>query len=324
MIQLHGALAEQFGDNFKLDVKSPAEAVRALEANFPGEFYQAFKDGYFRVGYDRDSGIDTEFLTMETGAKEIHFEPVIVGEGGRNANLFKIVLGLAVIGAAVYFSGGTLGTTAFSVLGSNITYGNIALFGVGLVLQGVAGLLTPVQQLKTGDEIEDENSYLFDGPVNTIKQGGPVPIVYGRHIVGSTLVSASIYSADYDESERAGNTVVDLPGGSEGISETNPDLVARAGVDQDISRQSIKGSTEVVTVALNGSGSTLAGGAIDSYRWEQLSGPSFTTLLNSNLAMSTFSTSGLPDGDYVFNLVINDTETNSLASDEVTIKIRTS
>ena len=35
------------------------------------------------------------------------------------------------------------------------------------------------------------NSYLFNGPVNIINEGGPVPIGYGRLIVGSqTIMSA--------------------------------------------------------------------------------------------------------------------------------------
>ena len=35
------------------------------------------------------------------------------------------------------------------------------------------------------------NSYLFNGPVNVLNDGGPVPIGYGRVIVGSQVVMAA-------------------------------------------------------------------------------------------------------------------------------------
>ena len=40
-----------------------------------------------------------------------------------------------------------------------------------------------------GSNAESAQNYLFSGPVNNVKQGGPVPLVYGRAIVGSTTIS---------------------------------------------------------------------------------------------------------------------------------------
>jgi hypothetical protein len=34
-------------------------------------------------------------------------------------------------------------------------------------------------------------SYLFNGPQNTAREGGPVPIGYGRLLVGSTIIQAA-------------------------------------------------------------------------------------------------------------------------------------
>jgi predicted phage tail protein len=42
----------------------------------------------------------------------------------------------------------------------------------------------------------DTASYLFNGPVNTTEQGNPVPVLYGRLIVGSQVVSASVCAYD--------------------------------------------------------------------------------------------------------------------------------
>jgi predicted phage tail protein len=36
-----------------------------------------------------------------------------------------------------------------------------------------------------GERPENKPSFLFDGPVNTITQGHPVPVGYGKAFVGS-------------------------------------------------------------------------------------------------------------------------------------------
>ena len=64
--------------------------------------------------------------------------------------------------------------------------------GMGLVLAGAAAMLTP--EVDDGGGAEQAENYHFSGPINTVKQGGCVPLVYGRAIVGSTTISASLYS----------------------------------------------------------------------------------------------------------------------------------
>ena len=62
---------------------------------------------------------------------------------------------------------------------------------------GVVQLLSPQQRsLSTKDRPENGASYNFNGPVNTSAQGGPVPLLYGRMIIGSATISAGIYSED--------------------------------------------------------------------------------------------------------------------------------
>ncbi len=39
---------------------------------------------------------------------------------------------------------------------------------------------------------DNQPSYVFNGPVNTTAQGQPVPIGYGRLIVGGAVISAGI------------------------------------------------------------------------------------------------------------------------------------
>lgn len=100
-ILLHGALAAQFGTSFDLEVRSPAEAVRALIVQIKG-FRQAIRDGHYRVLKSRPDvahSLDLEDLKLRLGrANEIHIVPVIAGA----ANTWgKILAGVAIVGLAI-------------------------------------------------------------------------------------------------------------------------------------------------------------------------------------------------------------------------------
>ena len=65
--------------------------------------------------------------------------------------------------------------------------------GAGLVMGGVAGLLTPQPTNANPAAANAQNtSYYFNGPVNTTMQGVPVQLIYGRCLVGSHAISASM------------------------------------------------------------------------------------------------------------------------------------
>ena len=59
------------------------------------------------------------------------------------------------------------------------------------MMSGVAQMLAPTIESSAGNE---EQSYLFDGAINSVKQGTPIPILYGRLTVGGSVISASIKS----------------------------------------------------------------------------------------------------------------------------------
>lgn len=50
--------------------------------------------------------------------------------------------------------------------------------------------------LSTKDSPQNQASYVFNGPVNTTAQGGPVPVLYGELEIGSAVASAGIYAED--------------------------------------------------------------------------------------------------------------------------------
>lgn len=190
-IRLLGELGKRFGKEHHFAIMSTAEGIRALCANFPGFDRYMIESGDRGVAYkvlNNRAEIDLDQIT-DPASRTITIAPVVMGAGGA---IGKILLGAALIAAAFFvpvlgtvtlFGSTTLASLAFSV-------------GVSLTLGGVAQLLAPVPKTNGPRENQTEPSYLFDGPLNTAAQGQPVPVGYGRLIVGSAIVSAGIDTAD--------------------------------------------------------------------------------------------------------------------------------
>lgn len=191
---LNGELGKRFGKRHKLDVATAGEAVRALVANFPAierHLMDTHGVGY-RVKLHKAPLQDIKELHQPIGGNTITITPVIAGAG---RGLGQILLGAALIAGAFFTGGATLAAGGFLAGGITTTFiGGIALsVGTSLVLGGVAQLLAPSP--KTGDpreRPENQPSYVFNGPVNTTAQGQPVPVGYGRLIVGGAVVSAGL------------------------------------------------------------------------------------------------------------------------------------
>ncbi len=167
-----------------LDIRNPAEAVRALCANFPGfERFVATSEernvGYRVIVGKEDIGVDG--LHDPSGRQTIKIVPVVAGAG----KTLKVIVGVALIAAAIFYpplAAVTLyGTTTLAAVAFSV--------GVSLTLAGVAEMLAP-QPPTPSKGPENLPSYAFNGPVNTTAQGYPVPVGYGRMIVGSAVISA--------------------------------------------------------------------------------------------------------------------------------------
>lgn len=183
-VVLHGSLADKYGDVFNLDVYSVAEAIRLLDANFDGFKADLLKNkAGFVVTVDGRHAHDFKCIRETHIKPKIHIVPVISGADGDNG-LMQIVLAVVLIAAAYsgYFSPAT----------------SASLMRTGVVL-GVSGVCSMLFSSST-NLIDDnsrigetaESSYAFSGPVNTTAQGNPVSILYGRLMVGSQVISASI------------------------------------------------------------------------------------------------------------------------------------
>lgn len=187
-VRLDGVMGKKFGRHWELDVTSPVEALRLIEANSPGlkrwiadnrEKYNAYK-----IVCVYDTGVkealsDETLLVERKNLVSIRFTPTVAGAGGAA----KIIVGSLLLFAALYTWGGTgaLLTGAWGTAATSI--------GASLLLGGVIELLSP--RPKT-DKSDESKSYYFDGASNTELQGSPIPLIYGRVRVGSHPISASI------------------------------------------------------------------------------------------------------------------------------------
>ena len=214
VVKVYGALRELLGQQrFEFVADTPAQAMRALLVNFP-QLQQWLIDseskgvGYrVTVGKQKISESDVSGLYAPWSERDVFsVTPVLTGAGG---NTTAIILGVALIGASFFFPGaGLFGTTGFAggvagggaagiagvssvaVLNATAIGTALSAVGAGLVLSGVAGILAPTPKPpKAATELESNS---FSGITQTVRQGVPVPIAYGRVFVGSAVISSGL------------------------------------------------------------------------------------------------------------------------------------
>ncbi len=196
-IYLHGRLKKQFGAKHRFDVGTAAEGLRALNCAFPGDFVGALKDGHFRIvrgDFRNGMALDLRLVSeLRLGQADFHIIPVAAGAAnGAGKGTAKTVLGAALIGGAIFMSGGTLAAPlsgmASAIPGIGIAWGNIAAVGLGIALTGASTLLAKADT----DSLKDtatEDSHMLNGPGSTGKQGSAIPLIYGRCMVTPTPIS---------------------------------------------------------------------------------------------------------------------------------------
>ena len=195
-ILLYGFLGRQFGRVHRYDVRTPAEAIRALSVTLQGFRQAMVSGGAYRVLVGGKEALNFRRIGHPVSSREsIRIVPVIAGAG---RGLGQIIVGAALI----YFSGGlagAFGATAASAGSAatagfaGITAGTFTAIGVSLVIGGVSQMLFAPKAPESVERPENNPSFAFDGAVNTAAQGNPVPVLYGGPlIVGSQVISAGL------------------------------------------------------------------------------------------------------------------------------------
>ena len=124
---------------------------------------------------------------------ELHLIPAIAGAKDGND---QVLMGIGLIAMAVFVP--MLANTTYGALaGAPAFLAHTAMqIGVGMALSGIAAtIMAPNDPNSTESEVS-RTSHQFNGPVNTTAQGRPIPVGYGRCIVGSHVISAGITNED--------------------------------------------------------------------------------------------------------------------------------
>ena len=156
VVKVYGALAKRLGQTrFEFDVGTPAEAVKALMANFPGLdkwFIDSAKDGIgyrVKVGKDSIGEGNIEDLGLPWSEKDVFsITPVISGAITWDQAM-PILVGALLITAAVVFAptvaaggGGFMGAAGAGGLSASMST-SLGTIGLSMVMSGVANILSP-------------------------------------------------------------------------------------------------------------------------------------------------------------------------------------
>lgn len=191
VIRLYGVLGFKFGRVHHLAIDSPREAIKALSVLYEG-FEQFLANAHLKglefAVFKGKRNISEDELNFDT-SEEIRIAPVI--KGSKRGGFFQTVLGIAMIGLAVW-------NPAFLAM-SATTNSALMLGGAAMAIGGVVQMLSPQPRgLSIRQDADNKPSYAFGGAVNTTAQGNPVPLLYGlgRREIGGAIISAGIYTED--------------------------------------------------------------------------------------------------------------------------------
>lgn len=173
-----GGMLRQFGKEYRLSVRTPAEAIKALCVQIPGfeRFISNAKSRGLEFAVFRGKKNIGEGELCFQGKGEIRIVPVITGS--KRAGLLQTIVGAVLLVASIWFPA-------------------LAPAGIAMVAGGVIQMLSPqAGGLKTSAAPENTPGYAFGSAKNTTASGNPVSLCYGRRRWGGAIISAAIYAED--------------------------------------------------------------------------------------------------------------------------------
>jgi predicted phage tail protein len=186
-VNFHGNLGKRLGRrSWNLSVSSVREAFHAVNTLTEKKLSKIFlADHEKRLRYqikinnkpidslninpdNIQTVLDSE-LCINTKIETIDIIPLLEGSGNKVMGAIVAIVGIILIPV----TGGA---------------------SLALVFAGLSVMMAKPPKFDDFREIEEGKkkvSYLFDGPTNAANEGGPVPIGYGRLIVGSQVIQTS-------------------------------------------------------------------------------------------------------------------------------------
>jgi predicted phage tail protein len=188
IVKLHGKLAEEVGaESWNLNISSVAEAFHAINVQS--------KDGMRKFFIKRENAY-ARYKVLVNGEETSPTDNIKENELVLNRPKMDTIDVVPVLeGAGMGWIGVVLGGLGMAFAQTDI--GMMA--SLALLAMGISEMLAKPPQMPEQRQITNPssdptalaNSYLFSGPANVLNEGGPVPLGYGRLIVGSQVIMSS-------------------------------------------------------------------------------------------------------------------------------------
>lgn len=211
-VHLYGKLKELCGDRdyVYVSANNAKMIARGLAAIFGNKVKAYIRDNNweFFVGDVKDNRtLSEQEVEWKLQDDTVHLMPVVEGSSGRTG---QIIVGVILIVVGIIMIWGSWGT--------NQGGWQAAAQGFALIFSGANMVITAGNRSSNDRESPDERkSFVFNQATNTVEQGGPVPLVYGRFRTGSVVVSAGIETEEVEilhtgGGAGGGSTYPDNPG----------------------------------------------------------------------------------------------------------------
>ena len=242
-VYLEGELGDKFGKEFSMNVNSFSEALRCLECNFPSIRKYLIECEEKNIGFVCEvagTPLNSEAeLLLEYNEGDMTISPLPMGSKSGGG---KILAAIAITLAAIYvpqlftYTGkavggyapqvqGSLGAAMSGAMGSGAQLASLAAIGLAtnLALAGVQQIMAPDPSV---DNDQDE-SYLFQGTGQTLIEGDPVPVLYGKLRVPGRPISLHVRNERLNFYDHGG-VLMDSP-----TDTTNPNVVPSPGTNPE-------------------------------------------------------------------------------------------
>lgn len=178
-IKLFGDL-QSFKPEWELDVATPGEALRAIDANRPGFLAAADSGEYVALLIDEHNPDLVRQVTLSNACTPWANETlVIIPRIGGDIPIVFVAMALAVAE-----------TSMVAIIATAVI--NIA---ISLAISAIANAITGSKSSKNAGDTEkpeSKPSYIADGPVNVSRAGHPYPMAFGTVLCGTMVLSSRI------------------------------------------------------------------------------------------------------------------------------------
>jgi predicted phage tail protein len=189
-VYLHGELAK-FGNHWSINAPKIADAIKLIDCQTQGfkkYLIEAAEAGLELAMIVNNKKIEDPLeLALDNINGDVH---IALMPSGSKRGWGRVILGAILFAIAIIASGGwAMGGSGWAVAqAGEMTMGMtmLASLGVNLMLMGVTELTTSAPKHN-----KDEEKGIFNGPENTLIQGTPVPIAYGKLLIGGKPISVN-------------------------------------------------------------------------------------------------------------------------------------